>query len=65
MVTLGMTVAQTLRRNTKITITTSAIDSISVNSTSSDRGADGQVRSDTTFRWMSGGKSASSAAASP
>jgi len=33
-VTLGMTVAQTLRKNRKITATTSAIESISVNCTS-------------------------------
>jgi hypothetical protein len=33
-VTLGITVAGTLRRKTKITVTTSPMDSISVNSTS-------------------------------
>ena len=58
---LGMIVAQTLRRNRKITITTRPIASISVNSTSLTEARIVCVRSDTTFRWMLGGISARSA----
>ena len=52
---LGMTVAQKLRRNTNITITTRAMDSISVNSTSSTEARMVSVRSMIVVTWMEGG----------
>ncbi len=48
-VTLGMMVAQALRRNRKITMTTSATDSIRVNSTSLTEARIVSVRSETTL----------------
>ncbi len=54
-VTLGMIVAQTLRRNRKITITTSPIESSSVNSTSVTEARMVWVRSEATWTLMSGG----------
>ena len=50
-----MIVAQTLRRNTKITATTSPIESSSVNSTSSTEARIVCVRSDTSSTFTSGG----------
>jgi len=60
MVTLGMMVAQTLRRNTKMTITTRAMDSNRVNSTSLTEARMVRVRSASTMTWMFGGISLSS-----
>ena len=57
---LGMIVAQTLRRNTKITITTRTMVSISVNCTSLTEARIVVVRSDRMRHWMSGGIAASS-----
>ena len=54
MVTLGMMVAQTLRRNTKITPTTSTIERASVNSTSLTEARMVWVRSLTISTLMSG-----------
>ena len=50
-----MMVAHTLRRNTKITITTSTMASVRVNSTSLTDARIVSVRSDTTDMWMVGG----------
>ena len=57
-VTLGITVAHTLRRNTKITITTRAMDSISVNCTSCTEARMVTVRSTTVSTLMEGGMAA-------
>src|ERR1700733_3282712 len=54
-VTLGMIVAQTLRRKTKITITTSAMVSMRVNSTSCTEARMVVVRSDRMLILMVGG----------
>ena len=63
MVTLGMMVAQALRRKRKITITTRPIDSTSVNSTSLTEARMVCVRSDTVVTCTSGGMFASAAPA--
>ncbi len=55
----GMMVAHTLRRNRKITITTSAIDSASVNSTSATEARMVSVRSASTLTCTLGGIEAS------
>ena len=60
-VTLGMMVAQRLRRNRKITITTRAIESPRVNSTSATEARIVWVRSTMVLTWMEGGMLASSA----
>ena len=60
MVMAGMMVAQKLRRNTKITITTSAIVSIKVNCTSVTDARMVWVRSETTLSLIDGGIEASS-----
>ena len=54
---LGITVADTLRRNRKITITTSARDRISVNSTSSTDARIETVRSNRTLMSIAAGTS--------
>ncbi len=54
-VMLGMMVAQKLRRNRKITITTRPIDSISVNCTSSTEARMVWVRSSTVLTCTEGG----------
>ena len=54
-VTLGMMVAQKLRRKTKITITTSEIDSSRVNCTSFTEAWMVRVRSITVLTWTEGG----------
>ena len=54
-----MIVAQKLRRKTKITITTSAMVSSSVNSTSFTEARMVVVRSDSTLTWIVGGIAAS------
>ena len=54
-VTAGITVAQTLRRKMKITITTSAIDSSSVNCTSATEARMVSVRSLTAATLTAGG----------
>ena len=59
-VTAGMMVAQKLRRNTKITITTSATVSINVNCTSETEARMVSVRSETIDTLMAGGIEASS-----
>ena len=59
-VTLGMIVAQTLRRNTKITTTTRPMDSISVNWTSATDARMVCVRSMMVSTWTDGGIAASS-----
>ena len=57
----GMMVAQTLRRNRKITITTRLIDSSRVNCTSCTDARMVSVRSMTTLTWIAGGIAARSA----
>ncbi len=59
-VTLGMTVAQKLRRNTKMTPTTRAMVSSSVTSTSSTEARIVCVRSLRMSTWMAGGMAACS-----
>src|ERR1700722_10113885 len=61
-VTLGMIVAQRLRRKTKITITTSAMVSARVNSTSRTEARMVVVRSERMLTWMVGGIEACSVA---
>src|SRR5271166_376738 len=58
-VTLGMIVAQTFRKKTKITITTSAMVSTKVNSTSLTDARMVVVRSESTLTWTVGGIAAS------
>ena len=57
----GMSVAQMLRRNRKITITTRLMDSISVNCTSCTEARMVCVRSMMMLTWIDGGMAASSA----
>ena len=64
-VTLGISVAGTLRRNTKITITTSAIESTSVNSTSCTEARIVCVRSTRMLTSTVGGIEACRLAAAP
>ena len=59
-VMLGMMVAQTLRRNRKITITTRQTASISVNCTSATEARMVSVRSMMVLTWIDGGIDASS-----
>ena len=59
-VTLGMMVAHKLRRNRKITITTKAMDSSRVNSTSPTEARIVCVRSTIVCTWIAGGMLVSS-----